>query len=90
MRPDSHLQAGEALGAAPLLQLHTRGPESAPAHELCAKAAVLALQNYGSLITVFTTVSTCVSTAKTHLTAVFPLAFDSYVRNDGVFTYHIN
>ena len=45
--------------------------------------------SYGLVITVFTTVTTCVNTARTQFTAVFPVAFDSYVRNDGVFTYHI-
>ena len=46
--------------------------------------------SYDFVLTVFTTVTTCVNTAQTHFTAVFPVAFVSYIRNDGVFAYHIN
>ena len=44
--------------------------------------------SYGFVITVFTAVTTCVNMAHTHFTADFPVACDSYIRNDGVFTYH--
>ena len=40
--------------------------------------------------TVFTTATTCENTAQTHFTAISTVAFDSYVRNDGVSTYRIN